>query len=428
VAPFDDAYLQTNLPSGLRDIVAVATGGNTFLAVHSNHTVIAWGDNTYGQTNVPPGLDKVVAVAASWAHCLALRADGTVVAWGRNDSGQTDVPTGLGSVVAIAAGSMHSLALKADGTMVAWGAGAVGGQSDVPVGLSNVVAIAAGSTCSLALKADGTAVAWGTYWSGDGGYPPMYVPTNLTEAVAIGTGTDHCLAVRSDGRVVAWGAAFHNQTLVPADLTNGIAVAGGYLNSLALRSDSTVVGWGADSYEPRLAPDVTNVVAIAEGGWVGLIGDGPPYLPPRAANRSGSADSTVHLNLRATGKRPMSYQWFLNGTALPGATDALLSLRGLTPHQAGSYSLQASNALGTMTVSNLNVRLDGFWLGAEPSQDPAQFKLGVFGPSDSRCAVLVSSNLANWAELRRLTNSGQIQIVTDSKAGRSQRFYRLMSY
>jgi alpha-tubulin suppressor-like RCC1 family protein len=426
VAPFNDAYLQANLPSGLRDIVAVAGGGDNLMALRSNRTVVAWGDNTYGQTNVPTGLNNVVAIAASWAHRLALKADGTVVAWGLNTSGQTNVPTGLNNVVAIAAGVSHSLALKADGTVVAWGEGSVGGQSDVPPGLSNVVAIAAGSY-SLALKADGMLAAWGTYWSGYGN-PVMTVPPDLTDVVGIGAGSGHAVAVRSDGRVFDWGASYHNQTLVPADLTNAVAVAGNYLGGLALRSDSTVIGWGYDRYDAMLAPEVTNVVAIAEDADVGLIGDGPPYLPPRFADRSGPAGSTIHLNLRATGKRPMAYQWFLNGTPVSGATNSLLSLRGLSPHQAGKYSLQASNALGTATVSNLNVRLDGFWLGAEPSQDPTQYKLGVFGPSNSRCAVLVSSNLATWAELRRLTNSGQIQIIPDSKVGRSRRFYRLMSY
>jgi hypothetical protein len=81
------------------------------LALKSNGSVVAWGDNSYGQCNVPDGND-FVAVAAGASHSLALKSDGSVVAWGRNDKGQCDVPSGKGNdFVAIAAGSSHSLAL-----------------------------------------------------------------------------------------------------------------------------------------------------------------------------------------------------------------------------------------------------------------------------------------------------------------------------
>ena len=75
----------------------------------------------YGQTNVPSGLSNVVAIAAGGDHSLALTAEGRVVAWGDNDYGQTNVPSGLSNVVAIAAGEYHSLALTAEGRVVAWG-------------------------------------------------------------------------------------------------------------------------------------------------------------------------------------------------------------------------------------------------------------------------------------------------------------------
>ncbi|HMX29772.1 MAG TPA: RCC1 domain-containing protein, partial [Blastocatellia bacterium] len=61
---------------------------------------------------------RVPAIAAGDFHSLALKSDGTVVAWGNNVSGQTTIPGGLSNVTAIAAGDFHSLALKSDGTVV----------------------------------------------------------------------------------------------------------------------------------------------------------------------------------------------------------------------------------------------------------------------------------------------------------------------
>ena len=71
-------------------------------------------------------LSDAVAISAGWIHSLALRSDGTVVAWGDNRYGQVTVPAGLTDVVAITAGGWHNLALKADGTVVAWGNNAAG--------------------------------------------------------------------------------------------------------------------------------------------------------------------------------------------------------------------------------------------------------------------------------------------------------------
>lgn len=150
--------------------VKIAAGGYHSLALKSDGTVVAWGENAFGQTDVPSGLNDVVAIAGGTFHSLALKSDGTVVAWGDNRGRQSTVPTGLNGVVAIAGGGYHSLALKSDGTVVAWGYSGYG-QTTVPTGLSSIVSIAAGGSHSLALKSDGTVVAWG-----NDGYGQTTVP------------------------------------------------------------------------------------------------------------------------------------------------------------------------------------------------------------------------------------------------------------
>ncbi len=199
--------------SGLSRVKAIAAGYNYSLALLSDGTVMAWGENTWGQLGdgsasgpqtcaealpcsptpvAVSGLSRTTAVAAGFNHSLALLEDGTVMSWGYNGSGQlgdgatigpevcagelrcspTPVPVGgLSDVTAIAAGGLHSLALLSDGTVRAWGYNLVGqlgngttNDSDVPVavsGLGGVTAISGGMYDSLALLSDGTVMAWG---------------------------------------------------------------------------------------------------------------------------------------------------------------------------------------------------------------------------------------------------------------------------
>src|SRR5207247_10465393 len=62
--------------------------------------------------------------------------------------------------------------------------------------------------------------------------------------------------------------------------------------------------------------------------------------------------SSPGLSVSLQGTTPLSYQWQLNGTNLPGATAASLMLTNVQLSQAGNYSVTASNALGSATSSN----------------------------------------------------------------------------
>lgn len=89
--------------------MAIAAGGHS-LALRSNGTVVTWGGGS--ETDVPSGLSNVVAIAAGNVHSLALCSNGTVVAWGANVEGQTNVPIKCYGMKAIAAGSSQSFALR----------------------------------------------------------------------------------------------------------------------------------------------------------------------------------------------------------------------------------------------------------------------------------------------------------------------------
>ena len=92
--------------------VVLASPASTAQTTVQAGTPLAWGYNNYGQSDIPSGLTDVVDVAGGTYHNLALKSDGTVVAWGDNFYGQTNVPSGLTGVVNVAAGAYHNLAVK----------------------------------------------------------------------------------------------------------------------------------------------------------------------------------------------------------------------------------------------------------------------------------------------------------------------------
>ena len=190
--------------TGGSGVVQVAAGYSFGLVLKSDGSVLGWGNGTSGQIGdgsttkhsaptpakgLGPG-SGVIQIAAGGSFSLALKSDGTVMAWGNNQSGElgdrkaptdSSIPVqvkGLGpgsGVVEVAAGGAFCLALKSDGTVLAWGhnkAGELGDgkpgvDSPVPVqvkGLgkgSGVVAIAAGGAHAVAITKSGEVVAWG---------------------------------------------------------------------------------------------------------------------------------------------------------------------------------------------------------------------------------------------------------------------------
>lgn len=207
--PFND---HAPLPLGLSNIRRVAPGPSHTVVVRTDGTVWAWGSNQFGQlgTTAPdtcvapdvpcaklpqlvPGITGVVDVAAGGGHTLALKSDGTVWAWGDNRAGQlgdgsfvsrsTPAPVaGVAGVVQIAVGGFstnelngygngHSAARNADGSVWTWGANLYGELGDgtstrrstpspVP-GLTGVINISAATSYSVAVRSDGTVLAWG---------------------------------------------------------------------------------------------------------------------------------------------------------------------------------------------------------------------------------------------------------------------------
>lgn len=335
-------YGQTEVPSGMDSVIAIASGSSSFhcLAIQSNSTVLAWGQNFYGQTNVPVGLGDVIAVAAGEGHSLALRSNGTVAAWGDNSNSQTNVPVGVSNIVAIAAGAQHNLALRSDGTIVGWGNNAYGQRSTT--GLTGILAISAGASHSLALRSNGTVVAWGR-----NNYGQTNVPAGLQGVMAIAAGRDHNIALKSNGNVVAWGYYYSGVTNIPLGLSNIAGIAAGAGHSLALKANGQVIAWGSGA--TNVPAGLSNSFAVAAGSAHSLALSGEPVLKTSPLSQTVSVGSTVEFHVSASGRTPFNYFWLFNSSVITGETNSVLRLTDVQETQSGSYQVVVTNIFGSVT-------------------------------------------------------------------------------
>lgn len=412
--------------------LAVCLG--SFAATAADTNIIGWGWSSSAalETNVPPMGTNVIALAGSDIHCVALLADRTVRAWGQNysGSGQTNVPLDVTNAMAISAGNYNSLAAQADGTVRMWGRMGNFGATYVPVAATNVVALGVGRGAlhALALRADGAVVDWGYN-------PTTNIPASAFNIVSVAAGSFHSLAVRADGRVIAWGDNTSGQTTVPASATNIVAVAAGEQNSLAVRADGTLLRWGTIATPPASATNVVEVGCCKSGealalrrdgtvvGWgapktisatnVMVIGAdsygalavraaGPPIFPFPAIRRTVASGQTAYLRLRAVGALPLTHQWQFYGTNLPGATKEVLVVTNALPSSAGIYSVVASNALGAITNSDMELVVVPVIIATQPTNQAVYvganptLNVSVFGQSPSYQWSCNGTNIA-WA-------------------------------
>ena len=221
---------------------------NWFLAIKTNGTLWAWGENSEGQLGLGDIISRFsspvqVGSDTNWSYvdagnygsALAIKTDGTLWTWGYNGDGNLGLgdTTNRSSPVQVGSdtnwskvqGSDYSstIALKTDGTLWAWGYNYYGHlglgdttsrSSPTQVGLStNWSKInSSSSALTLAIKTDGTLWSWG--YNGDGNLG-LGDTTNRSSPVQVGTLTtwaeigsnegDNSFAIKTDGTLWSWG-------------------------------------------------------------------------------------------------------------------------------------------------------------------------------------------------------------------------------
>ncbi|MBS1534406.1 MAG: T9SS type A sorting domain-containing protein [Bacteroidetes bacterium] len=270
-------------------------GGAQTLAIKTNGTLWAWGNNTEGQLGIGSTINqntpRQVGTDVDWkfiysgaSTSFAIKNNGTLWGWGRNDTGQLgdgttvnkNIPTQIGTDsnwAKVSSGPLHTLAIKTDGTLWAWGSNVMGQLGDntlvdklspIQIGTDTnwESCNASKAQFSSARKNNGRLYFWGNGASGqmgNGANGNILVPTllnGINYTSNYGLGYDCVLALRNfSGTIDSWGWNFHGalgngtntDSNVPVALntdTDWSFVDAGYYFSLGKKTNGTIWTWG----------------------------------------------------------------------------------------------------------------------------------------------------------------------------------------
>lgn len=185
--------------------------------------------------------------------------------------------------------------------------------------------------------------------------PPVISVQPTPESLCLGTSTT--LSITATGtptRVYQWRR-------------DGIAVPGGTGPSLVLSSVELADGGSYDVVVTNSCGQVTSdsaLITILE----------PPVFALQPASASPCPGDNVLLQATVTGAAPISYQWFKDGSPIPGETSDALSLISVDASATGDYQLVATNGCDTTPSTTVQVGvLEGPTISMQPSSESLCF-------------------------------------------------------
>lgn len=372
-------------PTLLGEFAQVAVGQFVTIAIKANGTMWAWGSNLNGRTGlglstgntlVPTQIgsdNDWVSITASNNHCLAIKSNGTMWAWGQNLDGEfgsgnfispQTTPVQIipqifpaDAFVKVSAGDRYSLALvKNSFNPQIFNLYATGLQLNGRLGnglnsgsrftWTQITSdtwkdIAAGNGSSLGIRTNGLLYSWGDNARGQlglGNTTSVSVPTQIgsdTDWISIAGGQDVSYAVRNNGTMVSAGHNLEARTGLGitegntvnftqvAPSINWLQVSGGSGRvGGAVSTDKKLYTWGRDGAQdgqgfttsPTLVPAQTGSSIPFNDGWLeisSISSHGAAFLelPPKQgiinALAITSVDSAISITRTASSNQSL---------------------------------------------------------------------------------------------------------------------------
>lgn len=125
-----------------------------------------------------------------------------------------------------------------------------------------------------------------------------------------------------------------------APLSDGPEIFGAQTATLTL-------GSVAETDQGAYSVFITNAAGSLESQPAALTVVEQPAITLHPASQALAAGSSVLLTADASGSAPLAFQWYFNGTPMPGRTTKSLLLDPVQPADAGEYTIEATNPAGS---------------------------------------------------------------------------------
>ena len=206
-----------------------------------------------------------------------------------------------------------------------------------------------------------------------GSYPtPLLTsPTTYTLTVTDSKGnvvSTTCLVTPSGVSITPISPA--NQTLAPGQIPFTATATGGATNGLTWTASAGSFNgdvWNAPTTPGSYTITATSVDEPSVFVTTAITISAPVITTPPASQHICTASA---LLLSVTASYASSYQWNLNGTAIPGATSSTYNVSSATSANAGDYSVTVTNGVSSVTSSVAVVAV-----GSSITSNPASISL-----------------------------------------------------
>jgi len=167
----------------------------------------------------------------------------------------------------------------------------------------------------------------------------------------------------------------------------------------------------------------------------------PPIIAVQPLGCAVPKGGTICISCTTVSLTPMTFSWTLNGRHVSEqwvsnyvdvlvGTISTLVIKNASAGNNGSYSMTASNAVGSVTSDSVSVSVLGtiapLTLSVTSNSPAIGFGFQVSGPEGSNFVVEASSDLNNWTPIftNKAPPGGTVSYTDPAAANYPSRFYR----
>jgi hypothetical protein len=431
--------------TGLTNAISVEPFDDGFIALRADGTIFS----QPGGFSPPSTLTNVLSIASARYQGLMVKRDGTLQDWPLSL-----LPAGTSKIIAVAAGGFNAgpeFAVRSDGTIITGGSSLA---TNIPYGLAKVWRLDAGNTHCLALLADRdfppvflhNALNTASDVVSSKGAPQWFGQTNIShdgvsaaQSAPIGNNLSSSMRMWVAGPVTVqfWWKVSSATSHGVLSFTAGGTVLTNISGEMDWQQCTVGVPAGNQILQWTYAKD-GSAAAGQDAAWVDQLQliPQPPVISTQPASQDVVGPANVVLNVGVTGTPPLVYRWWKDGSLVPGANAASLTLLNAVRTNSGAYRVVVTNTANSVTSSNavLDVRVPQL-LGTPAFQPDGNILLsstdvggGQLSSADlANFQVQVSTNLVDWMTLSNgltLTN-GVIQLQDPGATNSAARYYRI---